>query len=574
MKSLLSGCAAAALFMALAVQAHAQTVVRDSPVHAVPMDADDAPAADTAAPAVKAEPAPVRALTQPKAPTTPALTPEENAFFAALGQRVTDAASAYETYVRRAGAIDPAFNNASSVHRAVQLGAAYHPQQLDEGIVAYAALIALRNPEFVDGVRAVQNSAFADGLAQHPERVMQVRGAAAAAADAAGVLRSQGEALITAGKAATKAAYDIQAQSWSKSPVTDPNGVLDEAKTSGGEMRTATVPSKEKLLDSLAATPAPQAGDASAAPAPDVVRGVALAALAILGRTGDGQEAQFEALLDDPASLQCLKMAKLNLNQCLAVAGPQYEDAYCAGRHAVSDTGKCVATAAGGDPALDAGPQPRLQDADAVGPEQASVYGKAAPKDDDDDDAPADQPAPALATAPAPLPAPAAAPRQYAEAPAPRPALQPAPAPAYTPPQTYSYAQNSYPQNSYPQNSYPPNSYPQNSPPQGSYPQNSYPQNNYPPPNTYAQNSYAPQPAPPAAYRRPAYQAYPQPQYQPQPYQQQPYPQPYPQQQYAPQPYQQPYAQSYAPNYGGQQPYYPPQQQGYPAYQSGGYYGR
>ena len=250
----------------------------------------------------------------------PELTPEENAFFAALGQRVTDAASAYENYVRRAGGIDPAFNGSASVQRAVKLGAAYHPHQLEEGIVAYAALIALRNPDFVAGVRAVQNPAFADGLADHPERVMQVRGAPAAAADVAGVLRSQGESLIAAGKAVTKAAYDIQTQSWSKSPVADPKGVLDAAKTSADETRTATGPSKERLLASLVT--APQSGDASTAPASDVVRGVALAAMAILGRTVDGAEARYEALLRDTSSEECLKMAKLNLDQCLAVAGP------------------------------------------------------------------------------------------------------------------------------------------------------------------------------------------------------------------------------------------------------------
>jgi hypothetical protein len=528
MNSLTCGCAAVALLAGLAVQAHAQTVVREAPVHAVPVDEDDGLAAETAAPAVKPEPAPVKAL----APPAPALTPEENAFFTALGQRVTDAASAYESYVRRAGGIDPVFSGAASVHRAVQLGAAYHPHQLEEGIVAYAALIALRNPDFVDGVRGIQNPAFADGLADHPERVMQVRGAPAAAADAAGVLRSQGEALIAAGKAVTKAAYDIQAQPWSKSPVADPNGVLDEAKTSAGETRTATIPSKERLLDSLVAAPALQTGDAVAGPAPDVVRGVALAALAILGRTGDGKEAQFQALLDDPASAQCLKLAKLNLNQCLAVAGPQYEDAYCAGRHAVSDTGKCVAAAGGGGPALDAAPQPKALEAEAIGPEQAAAYGKPAPKDDDADavpPAPAPAPAPALAAASptAPSLSPAQGPRQYAQV-----------APAYAQPQLQQ-------------------------------PQLQQPQ---PQPYAYARNDYAQPPAyQPPAYPQQSYppQAYPQPQYQ---YQSQPYPQP----QYAPQPYaqgyaSQPYAQprtTYAPTYGSQ-PYYPQQ-----SYYPGSYYGR
>ncbi|MGZ3313647.1 MAG: hypothetical protein ACXU8Q_05735 [Caulobacteraceae bacterium] len=556
MKSLVYGGAAAALLVGLAVQAHAEVPVREAPVHAVPVDEDDAPSLDASAPAAKDEPAAVRALVQPKAPPPVPLTPEENAFFTALGQRVTDAASAYESYVRRAGGIDPAFSGGPAVRRAVKVGAAYHPRQLEEGIVAYAALIALRNPEFVDGVRAIQNPAFADGLATHPEQVLQVRGAGAAAADAAGVLRAQGESLIAAGKAVTKAAYDIQGQAWSKSPVADPRGVLDATKTSADQMRIATVPSKEKLLDSLVA--APQSAEGASAPAPDVVRGLALAALAILGRTGDGMEAQYEALLHDASAADCLKMAKLNLNQCLAVAGPHYEDAYCTGRHAVSDTGQCIAHAAGGGPAPDSAPAPRLQEAEGIGPEQAAVYGKATPDDvaDEDDDVAQPAPAPALAAAappapvvvqaPAPALAPAPAPQRYAAAPRAEPMPDPRaardlaqpPAPVYAPPQQ-PQAYDNYARNDYA----PPPAYQQ-----PGYPQQAYPQQGY------AQPQYQPQPYQPA---------YPQPQYA----QQQPYPQPY-----APQPYAQPQA-SYAPAYGNQQPYYP-QQPGYPAYQGNGYYGR
>src|SRR6201999_3230245 len=97
---------------------------------------------------------------------------------------------------------------------------------------------------------------------------------------------------------------------------------------------------------------------------PDVVRGVALAAMAILGRTVDGAEARYEALLRDTSSEECLKMAQLNLNQCLAVAGPHYEDVNCAGRHAVADTGKCIADASAGGP-VDAATEPKLQEAGA-----------------------------------------------------------------------------------------------------------------------------------------------------------------------------------------------------------------
>jgi hypothetical protein len=39
--------------------------------------------------------------------------------------------------------------------------------------------------------------------------------------------------------------------------------------------------------------------------------------------------------------------AKLNLYQCLAVARPHYEDAFCLGQHALMDTGRCMIRASG-----------------------------------------------------------------------------------------------------------------------------------------------------------------------------------------------------------------------------------
>jgi hypothetical protein len=411
----------------------------------------------------------VKALMEQKPAHAPAaLTPEENAFFAVLGRRVTDAASAYESYVRRATAIDARFGDAAAVQKAVKAGAAYQPQQLEEGIVAYAALLALRNEAFVDGVKSLRDPSFADRLIRSPQAVLDVRGSDQAASDVAGALRAQGAALLTAGKTITQAAYDVQGQSWSKTPVFDPKGVLAEAKEAAVQPRVASVPAKQRLLDSLVA--APQLPETQAASgAPDVVRGLALAALAIMGRTGDENEANFEALLHDASSVDCLKMAKMNLNQCLAVAGPHYEDVYCTGRHAVGETAQCVAAAANGTgAALPPAPGPLLQRADGYGPEQAEAYGQPGlqPQDKDDDDAPAPrgyasaQPAyspeqPAYAPpARAPTPAYADNRQAYAQAdPAPRGyAPQPAaaqPAPQY--PQQQQYAQQQYAQSQYQQ---------------------------------------------------------------------------------------------------------------------------
>ena len=85
-----------------------------------------------------------------------------------------------------------------------------------------------------------------------------------------------------------------------------------------------------------------------------MTRAVALAALAVLGEVREGHDDQALALMSDTATHRCLTMAKLNLYQCLAVAGPHYEDVFCMGQHAIKDTGQCLIEAAGApiDPAI------------------------------------------------------------------------------------------------------------------------------------------------------------------------------------------------------------------------------
>jgi hypothetical protein len=74
----------------------------------------------------------------------------------------------------------------------------------------------------------------------------------------------------------------------------------------------------------------------------EVVRGLALAALAVLGAAGDKPGAGVRNILYLAAYADCLKLARINLNQCVAAAGPSYEDAFCLGRYAVGETTLCI----------------------------------------------------------------------------------------------------------------------------------------------------------------------------------------------------------------------------------------
>jgi hypothetical protein len=68
----------------------------------------------------------------------------------------------------------------------------------------------------------------------------------------------------------------------------------------------------------------------------------------VLGHARASDRERLSPLLTETSSAQCLRMAKLNLYQCMAVAGPQYEDIFCMGQHAMYDTAQCVGAAAHG----------------------------------------------------------------------------------------------------------------------------------------------------------------------------------------------------------------------------------
>ena len=286
-----------------------------------------------------------------------------------LARDVVAAASAFETYTRGAGTISAAFESGGGVAEALTKGAAYQPEQLDAGMIAYGAIAALQEQAFIDGVRQAARETPAEVLIQrletNPESVLEIDGVGAAAGRAQAALRGRGAPLGVTGKAVKRAAYDIQHQDWSKRPIADTAGRLAKVKamsatffTPGDEdagrlIQAATAPREAGGLSSFGG-----GGEGGAAFTPVTVRASALAALAVLGAAGDEDVAKLDVVLHDKKSGFCMKMAKLNLYQCLAVAGPHYEDVFCLGQHALIDTAQCVNDAAGGAPVPTATPTP------------------------------------------------------------------------------------------------------------------------------------------------------------------------------------------------------------------------
>ena len=300
---------------------------------------------------------------------------ERNAPGVSLGRDVVAAASAFETYTRGAGTISAAFTSGGSVADALTKGSAYQADQLDAGMIAYGAIAALQETAFIDGVRQAARETPPEvliaRLEDNPESVIEIDGVGAAASRAQSALLKRGAPLGVVGKAVKQSAYDIQHQDWSKGPIADTAGRLARVKAISSALFTPGDEDSGRLI--LSAT-APRddngpsgfngGAEGGAAFTPVTVRAAALAALAVLGAAGDDDTAHLDKVLHDQKSGFCMKMAKLNLYQCLAVAGPHYEDVFCLGQHALIDTAQCVTDAAGGErvstasPVMTAAPRP------------------------------------------------------------------------------------------------------------------------------------------------------------------------------------------------------------------------
>ncbi len=245
-------------------------------------------------------------------------------------------AAAFESFMRHARGIDPAFSSPADVAQALQTGARHEPRELEAGMIAFAALAALQEPRFVAAVRAeARPGELARRLAADPQAALALPGAEAAGARASGALYAQGSGLTGDGEKVKHAAYSVQHQAWSTAKVPDAAGRLSRVKRLSTESYRPAGEDAAQLQLALAQN-THRPGGAT----PVVARGVALAALSVLGEQRQGQ-----GLMSEPAAGSCLHMAKLNLYQCLASAGPHYEDIFCLGQHAMIDPGQCVVEA-------------------------------------------------------------------------------------------------------------------------------------------------------------------------------------------------------------------------------------
>ena len=271
-----------------------------------------------------------------------------------LPRSVVESAGAYSLYMRTAADIGARFTDGPSVAKSLRVGASYEPKQLARGAVAFAAVVALQDERFTRGVEEMAErhggrQAFAAKLASNPYYATTIPGFERTAMTVGAALGAEGERVRDAGQRVKLAAYSVQHESWSLAEVTGRTQRLAEVKALSAKplradghdlamgLNAVREPGAFRLPVSLGKAQTP----------PVVARGLALAAVTVLGEADDA--ALVEQLASDPECNTCLRMSKLNLFQCLAVAKPWYEDVFCLGQHVLIDTGECI-RAAGGAP--------------------------------------------------------------------------------------------------------------------------------------------------------------------------------------------------------------------------------
>lgn len=285
-----------------------------------------------------------------------------------LASYVIGAASAYAAYMHMAAGITPTFADGMAVTNAVHLGAHSEQHQMQQGMVAYAAIVALQDPTFVATLRGYASHASTrDSMVRYiltdPNYVMTLTGHDTAAGLIVGAMSGQGKRLQTAGEAMQQASLDIQLKAaWSKKAPPNQAAILADIKQLSSIALTPPDDLKAQLAQASTGALPLTLNRSVAARTPytqSVVRGMAIAALAVLGKAGDNDMAYLMPLLVNDGDGFCFNMSKLNLYQCLSVARPHYENMYCLGLHAMADTGKCVRAAVGesapftpGDPGL------------------------------------------------------------------------------------------------------------------------------------------------------------------------------------------------------------------------------
>jgi hypothetical protein len=218
------------------------------------------------------------------------------------------------------------FNTPKDIRAAFDQLLKHQPEKLSDGWIAYSARVVAANDTFSKAVDAEVAKRGRDTvmakIASDPAYVNKLPGAFDALDGLMKQVARDTSKLSQLGDRFIQTAYAFQKKKWGEaSPQQQPHYAAAET--------ARVIPAGLFSRD-----------DKPAAATPVGVTQRVLMLAASLD-AGGPEAASSKALMHDPGLSQCMRWARLNLNQCLAAAYFPSEQAYCTGKHAINEVNAC-----------------------------------------------------------------------------------------------------------------------------------------------------------------------------------------------------------------------------------------
>ncbi|MEO0816976.1 MAG: hypothetical protein AAFX86_06670 [Pseudomonadota bacterium] len=253
----------------------------------------------------------------------------------------------------------------------------HNAQQLSNGFIAYSALVASQDPEFRAAVRDIEGFYGRDslmlGLRNDVRYARTLEGGNSAVLSSLNSVNADATRLRGAGAYVKEQAYSLQAAGWAKATIGNTDAIITRIQSSAqagrpvrANLRTAFASSEiDGVLFQAGQSGAPSLWEnvnsaAGAVRFPSVNVGytgrsarirsgkepiadriATLAAYRVLG-TDSTPAQEIRTAMRETSTRNCINMAQLNLQQCVAAAHKQYEVPFCIGEHALTDIGDCI----------------------------------------------------------------------------------------------------------------------------------------------------------------------------------------------------------------------------------------
>lgn len=233
---------------------------------------------------------------------------------------------------------------------------------LGANFLSYGALIGALNSDFVYGLKSTAQTKGLDvviyNLYSNPSYARQITGAASASADIKTAWMQDIANIISVGTAVKQQSYNLQKQKrWKQLSKAGRQARINVIKQTNAKFPLPPLQTRRNLGSNeqnpqikrqnfwrnfgRVNAPHPTAMQPSANSAMNS-KALTLAALEILGASGGQSQAWIEGYMVSPKLNQCIKKARLNMQQCLAAGHFKYEDAFCLAQHELIETSNCL----------------------------------------------------------------------------------------------------------------------------------------------------------------------------------------------------------------------------------------